>query len=43
VFLIGQGKNRFQQLERFQWGVIIAFIVSFAAGIIIAIWQAIAA
>jgi hypothetical protein len=43
VFLIGQGKARFQQLERFQWGVVIAFIVSFAAGVIIAIWQAMAA
>ena len=43
VFLIGPRKARFQQLERFQWGVVIAFIVSFAAGVIIAIWQVLAA
>jgi hypothetical protein len=43
VFLIGQGKARFQHLERIQWGIIIAFIVSFAAGVVIAIWQAITA
>ena len=42
VFLIGQGKARFHQLERIQWGVVIAFIVSFVAGVIIAIGQAIA-
>ena len=43
VFLTGQGKARFQQLERFQWGVVIAFAVSFTAGVVIAVWQAIAA
>jgi len=43
LFLIGQGKARFQHLERCQWGIVIAFIVSFAAGVIIVVWQAIAA
>ena len=43
VFLIGQGKARFQHLERCQWGIVIAFIVSFAAGVIVAVWQAITA
>lgn len=43
VFLIGQGKVRFQHLERIQWGIIIGFIVSFAAGVVIAVWQAITA
>lgn len=42
VFLIGQGKSRFQHLERIQWGIVIAFIVSFVAGAIIAVWQAVA-
>jgi hypothetical protein len=41
VFLIGQGKARFQHLERIQWGIVIAFIVSFIAGVVIAVWQAI--
>lgn len=41
VFLIGQEKARFQHLERIQWGVIVAFSVSFAAGAVIVIWQAI--
>src|SRR6266508_4840107 len=36
VFLIGQGKARFQHLDRIQWGIIIAFLVSFAAGVVIA-------
>lgn len=35
VFTIGQGKFRFEDKERFQWGVGIAFIVSLAAGLII--------
>ena len=43
VFLIGQGKSRFQHLERIQWGIIVAFFVSFAAGLVIAAYQAIAA
>lgn len=43
VFTIGQAEARFKQLERFQWGIVIAFVVSFAAGLVIAIWQAIAA
>jgi len=43
VFTIGQGESRFNQLERFQWGVIIAFLASFAAGLVIAVWQTIAA
>jgi len=38
VFLIGQGKTRFQHLERIQWGVVVAFLVSFAAGVTLAIW-----
>jgi hypothetical protein len=42
VFLIGQGNARFQHLQRCQWGIVIAFIVSLAAGIVIAVWQAIA-
>lgn len=43
VFLIGQGRARFKHLERFQWGFIIAFVASFAAGLVIALWQTIAA
>ena len=43
VFLIGQGKGRFQHLERVQWGIVIAFIVSLLAGLIIVVWQTIAA
>lgn len=41
VFLIGQGIARFQQLERIHWGIIIAFIISFASGVAIFAWQAI--
>ena len=41
VFTIGQGKSRFEDKERLRWGVVIGFGVSFAAGILIAIWQAI--
>lgn len=40
AFLIGQGKERYRNLERFQWGVVIAFLASFAAGLAIALWQA---
>jgi len=43
VFVIGQGKNRFQHLERIQWGIVIAFVVSFVASAVIAVWQATAA
>jgi hypothetical protein len=43
VFLIGQGKARFQHLEPCHWGVVIAFVVSFAAGLVIFVWQSIAA
>ena len=41
IFLIGQGGKRFKHLERFQWGVIIAFVVSFAAGIALLVSQSI--
>lgn len=41
VFTIGQGKSRFKYKERVQWAVIIGFVVSLAAGFVIAIWQAI--
>lgn len=48
VFTIGQGKSRFKDQERFQWGVGIAFMVSLAAGLTdslggltIAIWKTI--
>ena len=35
VFRIGQGGSRFKNTERFQWGVVICFIVSLATGLII--------
>ena len=41
VFLIGQGKARWKHLERIQWGIIIAFLVSLAAGLVILVYQAI--
>jgi hypothetical protein len=41
VFLIGQGIARFHYKERIQWGFVIGFIVSFAASLLIAVWQAI--
>ncbi|MDE0086757.1 MAG: hypothetical protein OXU23_13650 [Candidatus Poribacteria bacterium] len=37
VFTIGQGKSRFRTLEKVQWSVVIAFIVSFAAGLVVPI------
>ena len=37
-FLIGQGKSRFKTLEKVRWGVVIAFFVSFAAGLVPLIW-----
>jgi hypothetical protein len=40
VFLIGQGKNRYRIIELFQWGVFIAFLVSFAAGIALLVFTA---
>lgn len=39
IFLIGQGKSRFQLLDRIQWVIIMGFIVSLAAGIVVAVWQ----
>lgn len=38
VFTIGQGESRFKQLERFQWGFVIAFLASFSAGLVIALF-----
>ena len=35
VFLIGQGKARFQHLERIHWSIGIAFLVSLLAGIVV--------
>lgn len=39
VFVIGQGKLRFENQQRVRWCVIIGFFVSLAAGLIIAILQ----
>lgn len=39
VFRIGQGESRFKQLERVHWGVVVAFLASFAAGLVIAVLQ----
>ena len=39
AFLFGQGKTRFQHLERIQWTVVIGFSVSFLASLVIWIWQ----
>jgi hypothetical protein len=39
VFLIGQGKGRFDLVVRFQWGIVIAFFMSFAAGLVILLLQ----
>ena len=41
VFAIGQGLSRFKHKEKVQWGVVIALIVSLAAGLIITILQVI--
>lgn len=38
VFLIGQGKQRFRTLEKFQWGFVVAFIVSLVASGVIALF-----
>ena len=37
VFTIGQGESRFRILEKVRWGVVIAFFVSFAAGLVLLI------
>ena len=42
VFLIGQAKGRFAHVERIQWGIVIAFVVSLVAGLVIVVWQAVA-
>ena len=39
VFTIGQEKSRFKGLKRFQWGVVISFAVSFAAGCLLLIFK----
>ena len=39
VFVIGQGKSRFEHQQRVRWCVIIGFFVSLAAGLLIAILQ----
>ena len=37
IFTIGQGKSRFKQQQKVLWGVIIAFFVSLAAGVVVLI------
>ena len=39
VFTIGQGISRYETLERIQWCVVIAFMVSLAAGIVLLIFK----
>ena len=39
VFAIGQGSDRFQSLERWHWGFLIAIVASVIAGVAILIWQ----
>ena len=39
VFTIGQGEARFETLKRVQWGVVISFAVSFAAGCLLLIFK----
>lgn len=39
VFAIGQGKSRFDLQEKIRWGVVIAFVVSIAAGLVITLAQ----
>lgn len=36
VFRIGQGESRFKHLERVQWGILIAFLASLAASVVVA-------
>lgn len=35
AFLIGKGKKRYRHLEQVQWGIVIAFVVSLASGLIL--------
>ena len=35
VFAIGQGESRHKHMEQVRWGVVIAFLVSFAAGLLL--------
>jgi len=39
VFTIGQEKSRFETLKRVQWSVVIAFMVSLAAGVVLLIFK----
>lgn len=39
VFTIGQGESRFRILETVHWGVVIAFFVSLAAGLVLLIFK----
>ena len=39
VFMIGQGRSRYETLERIQWCVVIAFMVSLAAGVVLLIFK----
>ena len=41
VFVIGQGKSRFEHQQRVRWCVIIGFFVSLAAGLVPLIWSVI--
>jgi hypothetical protein len=38
VFLLGQGKARYNFIEKLQWGVVIGFVVSLAAGVILTVF-----
>lgn len=39
IFAIGQGKSQYETLERIQWCVVIAFMVSLAAGVVLLIFK----
>ncbi len=39
IFAIGQGRSRYETLERIQWCVVIAFMVSLAAGVVLLIFK----
>ncbi|MGA8831374.1 MAG: hypothetical protein ACLQT6_16810 [Desulfomonilaceae bacterium] len=39
VFLLGQGKTRFNDMEKLRWGVFVSFVVSLFSGVIIVAWQ----
>lgn len=41
VFLIGHAKDRYKHLERVQWGVVISFIVSLVASLVIIVIEAV--